>query len=160
MWRIALGGLVWVLSLNAAWADNSREVMQLLLSDAGLVVYGEVTEPTTSGLYIAHEGGSHVSYGCKIRVIDVIQGDKPKTEVISVSIDILRDHPCHPLKRGDKRVFFFAGLHSVEPPIWITKDIRFCVQPASMARELKQMVEEMNRLRELQKTQPAKSPLR
>jgi len=119
--------------------DESYEIMRRLLSNAELVILGDV-ESVGGG--IAHEAHSHISMECRIKIIDLIQGKSPTSKTILAYVDILSDHPAFP-KKGDKRVFLLRPDNRDDPKYFSTDDIRFCIQPASMARELKILASEM-----------------
>ena len=128
--------------------DVSRDVMRLLLSKPQqIVILGQVEEV---GQGMSHEGGTHYSLFCKIKVIEVLKGKAPPTDTIQADIDLIAAHPIRP-EKGERRVFFLGLTGGV--PKYGTYDFRFGVQPASMARELKRMAEEMEAER-IHKTKP------
>ena len=119
--------------------DLSYEIMRRLVSNAELAILGEI-ESVGDGM--SHEGGSHVSMECRIKVIDLIQGKSPTGNTILAYIDILSDHPAFPSK-GDRRVFLLRPNSRDNPQHYSTNDIRFSIQPATMASELKRQASEM-----------------
>lgn len=128
-----------IFACNACKADVGDDVMRLLLTNADVVILGEI-ESVGNGL--VREANSHVVWACKIRVHTVIKGQATTTTPIRVSIDISTDNPLTP-KDGDKRVFFLKEVGYVAKPDYISSDIRFSVQPASMALVLKQLAREL-----------------
>jgi len=152
MFRYRLRTLLMIVSLvivpTACSADGSYDVMRLLLSNADLVILGEV-EDERGGF--SREGGTHVANICEIRIIEVLKGTPPSVQAIDVLVDLITDSPFQP-KKGDRRVFFLKKRQSPrEMPDWMTDDIRFGVQPKSMAAELKSLVDDMRRLESLRR---------
>ena len=121
--------------------DHSREIMRLLLSNADLVIVGEIENVRSA---TAREAASHWDWNCQVRVLEVIQGQPPQGTSVRAGIDIVKDHPFTPQK-GDKRILFLRKMGSGNEPYFVTTDIRFGVQPAILAAEFKQMAIEMKR---------------
>jgi hypothetical protein len=135
---------------SACYADGSYDVLRLLISNAELVVLAEVEGEGIGGL--AHEAGTRVSYVYNLRIAEVLKGTAPPTKLIDVDVDLISDHPYQPLKKGDKRVFFIKKRRTEgDVPYWRTDDVRFSVQPPSLANEIKRLEVDRSRLESLQR---------
>lgn len=118
--------------------DRSNDIMHLLLSSADLVVLAEI-EDVGNGL--VREANTHVSWSCKIRVLQVLKGKPPRNNLIPAAIDIRTGHPFTP-RKGDRRVFFLQESGLIADPLYACADIRFGVQPECLAMELKRLADE------------------
>jgi hypothetical protein len=123
-----------------AFADEQGDdTLRYYIGKSEIVIRAQVTDVSV----IAGDEIGVSRYNMELKVLDVLQGTKPKEESLRVSLVRLESQNDTGLKQGATHIFFLkgSGTKFEKRLVWIGADAWFSVQPDNglMAQRLKSL---------------------
>jgi hypothetical protein len=115
--------------------DDSDDTLRFFFTKSKLITVGEIVSIGPSEIACG-ESDSMVVRGFDVKITEVLRGDRPAKEPLSVEIVRFHDEWSSEVKKGDKVVLFLRPMRDNrrpnEPPSpWISADKWFGMRPYS-----------------------------